>query len=44
MVSLDVSSPFTNIPLDDTINIIIEKLLFENETVQNLNKDLFKYC
>ena len=44
MVSLDVSSLFTNIPLDDTINIIIEKLLFENETVQNLTKDQFKYC
>ena len=43
MASLDVDSHFTNIPLDETINIIIEKLFSENETVHNLNKDQFKY-
>ena len=32
MASLDVDSLFTNIPLDETINIIIEKLFSENET------------
>ena len=32
----------SNISLDETINIIIEKLLSENETVHNLNKDQFK--
>ena len=42
MASLDVDSLFTNIPLDETINIIIEKLFSENETVHNLNKDQFK--
>ena len=42
MASLDVDSLFTNITLDETINIIIEKLFSENETVHNLNKDQFK--
>ena len=42
MASLDVDSLFTNIHLDETINIIIEKLFSENETVHNLNKDQFK--
>ena len=40
--SLGVDSFVTNIPLDETINIIIEKLFSENETVHNLNKDQFK--
>ena len=42
MLSLDFDSFFTNIPLDKTINTIIEKLFYENETVHNLNKDQFK--
>ena len=42
MASLDTDSLFTNIPLDETINIIIEKLFSEDETVHNLNKDQFK--
>ena len=42
MASLDVDSLFANITLDETINIIIEKLFSENETVHNLNKDQFK--
>ena len=42
MESFDVDSLFTNIPLDETINIIIEKLFSENETVHNFNKDQFK--
>ena len=42
MASLDVDSLVTNIPLDETVNIIIEKLFSENETVHNLNKDQFK--
>ena len=33
MASLDVDSLFTNIPLDETINIIIDKLFSESETV-----------
>ena len=39
MASLDVDSFFTNMSLDETINIIIEKLFSENETVHNVNKD-----
>ena len=42
MASLDGDSFFTNIPLDETTNIIIQKLLSENETVHNFNKDQFK--
>ena len=42
MASLDVDSLFTNIPLDETINIIIEKSFSENETINNLNKDQYK--
>ena len=41
-LDLDVDSLFTNIPLDETINITIEKLFSENETAHNLNKDQFK--
>ena len=32
-----------DIPLEDTINIIIGKLFSENKTVHNFNKDQFKY-
>ena len=39
MASFDADSLFTNIPLDDSINIIIEKLFSENETLHNFNKD-----
>ena len=42
MAGLDIDSLFTNIPLDDTTNIIIEKLFSENETAHNLKKDQFK--
>ena len=31
LVSLDVESLFTNVPIDETINIIIEKCYFNNE-------------
>ena len=44
MASLDVDSLFTNIPLDETINIIIDKLFSENETVYNFNKDSLNVC
>ena len=33
---------FTNLPLDETTNIIIQKLFSENETIPNLKKDQFK--
>ena len=42
MASLDFDSLFKNILLDETINIIIEKLFSENETNHNFNKDQFK--
>ena len=42
MAILDVDFLFANIPLDETINIIIERLLSDNETLHNLNKDQFK--
>ena len=42
MAILDIDSLFTNIPLCETINIIIEKLLSNNETVHSLNKDQFR--
>ena len=43
MASLDIDSLFSNIHLDETISIIIEKLFSKNETLHNLNKDQFKY-
>ena len=43
MASYFVDPLFTNIPLDETINSIIEKLFSENETVHNFNRDQFKY-
>ena len=43
IASRDVDSLFTNIPMDETINIIIGKLFSENKTVHNLNNDQFKY-
>ena len=42
MASLDADSLSTYISLDETINIIIEKLFSANETVHNLNTDQFK--
>ena len=42
MASLDDDFLFTNIPLDETLNSIIEKLFPENETVHNFNGDQFK--
>ena len=44
MASLDVESLFTNIPLDETINICLKKL-FDDEgisNISNLNKSQFK--
>ena len=42
MASLDVDPLFTSIPLDKTINTILEKFFCEIETLHNLNKDQFK--
>ena len=38
MDSLDVDSLFTNIPLDETINICTESIFNESDTVEGLNK------
>ena len=42
MASLDVDSLFTNIPLDETINICTESIFNESDTVEGLNKSAFK--
>ena len=42
MASLDVESLFTNIPLDETINNIIEDLFSFSEIVHNLNREELK--
>ena len=42
MASLDVDSLFTNIPLDETINICTEYIFNESDTVEGLNKSEFK--
>ena len=42
MASLDVDSLFTNIPLDETINIRKESIFNESDTVEGLNKSEFK--
>ena len=42
MGSLDVDSLFTNIPLEETIEICINELFKESETVQGLSKTEFK--
>ena len=42
MVSLDVDSLFTNIPLEENIDICINKLFTESETTEGLTKFEFK--
>ena len=42
MASLDVDSLFTNIPLDETINICTESIYDQNDTVEGLSKSEFK--
>ena len=42
MGSLDVGSLFTNMPLEETIEICINELFKESETVQGLSKTEFK--
>lgn len=42
MASIDVENLFTNIPVDETIEIILEQLFEENDTVMDLDKDRFK--
>ena len=42
MGSLDVDSPFTNISLEETINICTESIYNQNDSVEGLNKSEFK--
>ena len=43
MVSFDVTSLFTNIPLQETIQIILEKIFYEDDVIfQGFNKEYFK--
>ena len=40
--SLDVDSLFTNIPLEETINICTELIYDQNDSIEGLNKSVFK--
>ena len=42
MASFDVESLFTNIPLDETIEIIIDNLFKDVQKVGKFNKDQFR--
>ena len=39
MTSFDIESLFTNIPLEETINICVDRLLENNTKVNNLTKE-----
>ena len=42
MTSFDIESLFTNIPLEETINIRVNKLFENNTKVNNLTKESFR--
>ena len=42
MASLDIISSFTNIPLDETINICSNELFHKNQYVSNLDQASFE--
>ena len=42
MASLDVDSLFTNIPLDETIDISIDSLYKDDENTNKIPKDIFR--
>ena len=42
MGSLDVDSLFTNIPMDETIDICIDSLYKDNENIPKIPKDVFR--
>ena len=42
MRSLDVDSLFTNIPLDETINICINTVYSEQDVIRGINKEEFR--
>ena len=41
MTSFDIESLFTNIPLEETINVCVDKLFENNTKVNNLTKESF---
>ena len=42
MTSFDIESLFTNIPLEETINICVDRLFENNTKVNNLTKESFR--
>ena len=42
MISFDVKSLFTNVPLNETINIILRKVYDENKIVTNIPRSVLK--
>ena len=42
MTSFDIESLFTNIPLEETINIGVDKIFENNTKVNNLTKESFR--
>ena len=42
MGSVDVDSLFTNIPLEEAINICTESIYDQNDSIEGLNKSEFK--
>ena len=42
MASLDIESVFTNIPLQETIDLCVENLFKDRTHVDNLSKDSFR--
>ena len=42
MCSLDVDSLFTNIPLDETINVFANIVYSEQDVIQGINKEEFR--
>ena len=42
MASFDIGSPFTNIPLQESIDLCVENLFQDRTRVDNLSKDSFR--
>ena len=42
MISFDVKSLFTNVPLNETINIILRKVYDENKIVTTIPRSILK--
>ena len=42
MISFDVKSLFTNVPVNETINVILRKVYYENKIVTNIPRSMLK--